>query len=553
MTSRTPSIINGEMASLQSPDGQPRRHPDEVEGGSYLPRHVNRPTAIHPFARDRFHADNSWHHDSHVVRGQSLDTTLMNAAYRSRHRVTDPGASDEALRKRQLEGLQVLFSLANATAVTDVQPPVSSTRSRAKTRDSRVLLHFKDPALRGAMALILSAVLSGGLGFVFWAATAHYQKASGVGSISAEVSAITFLASVGSLNLINVFARFLPEAGRHARRLIIVSYSAAALAGSLGALIFLLTPLSSGLVIGGGFGKLAFSLCVVMNSIFVIQDGGLVGFGRSAWVPIENVLVASLRLALLPLAIRSLSAPTAILWSWALPMAISVLVVNALILGRLAGRRQMLRRPRLPPFRELSRFIAIESVTTAISAAVSALLPALITRRLGTTQGGYFYVPWIITTMVSLLLTSILISMVREAVARPEKATFTIRRSLGLVLLMMTAGMIGCFFMSGLVLAPMGSEFVEHGVPLLRWVGLALPAMTINLFYWALCLVRRRPWPVFAVNLSTSAMIIGGVLLLRHSSDISHVGMIYCLAQWIVAVVAAIPTIRTLRVLLERQ
>ena len=63
--------------------------------------------------------------------------------------------------------------------------------------------------------------------------------------------------------------------------------------------------------------------------------------------------------------------------------------------------------------------------------------------------------------MVTLLLTSILISMVREAVARPEKAASTIRRSLGLALLMVIVGMIGCVFLSGLVLVPLGSGYAS--------------------------------------------------------------------------------------------
>ncbi len=403
------------------------------------------------------------------------------------------------------------------------------------------------------MALILSNVISGGLGFVFWAVTAHYQKASGVGAVSAEVSAITFLASVGSLNLINVFARFIPEAGWDVRRMILVSYGAAVLAGSLGAVIFLLTPLATGLVIGGGIGRLAFALCVVLNSIFMIQDGGLVGFGRTGWVPIENILVALIRLALLPLSIGLLSAPAAVLSSWASPMAVAVVIVNAIIIGSLAGHRLARQRPSLPPLGQLGRFVAIESVTTAVAAAVSAFLPALVTRRLGATQGGYFYVPWIITTMASLLFTSILISMVREAVARPTKASFTIRRSLILIVTMVIAGMIGCIFLARFALAPMGSDFATHGAPLLRWVGLALPAAAINLLYWALCLVRRRPWPVFAVNLTTSAMMITGVMLLRDGTEISRVGIIYCLVQWTVAAVVTVPALKTLRVMLKSQ
>ena len=279
---------------------------------------------------------------------------------------------------------------------------------------------------------------------------------------------------------------------------------------------------------------------------------GLVGFGRATWVPVENILVASARLALLPLAVIFLSARIGVLWSWALPLAASVFVMNALIIGRLAGQHRD-QPPSLPKFGELSRFVAIESVTTAIAASVSAFLPALVTHRLGASQGGYFYVPWIIATMLSALLAGILITMVREVVAHPGKANLTIRRSAGLALLVVIGTMTICLSLSGLVLAPLGPDFAAYGAPLLRWVGLAAPATAVNLLFWATCLVRRRPWPVFALNLTTTCAIIGGVMLLRSSDHISRVGIIYCTVQWLIAVAVAIPTIMALRVIRQPQ
>ena len=234
-------------------------------------------------------------------------------------------------------------------------------------------------------------------------------------------------------------------------------------------------------------------------------------------------------------------------------MIVSVLVVNTLIIGLLT-RRQTKQRPRLPTFGELGHFVAIESVTTAVSAAVSAFLPALVTRRLGASQGGYFYVPWIITTMALLrFFTSILISMVREAVARPEKADLTIRRSLRLVLLITIAGIIGCVFLSGLVLAPLGFDYVREWRPATTLGRFALPAMADKSCAGLRAWVRRRPWPVFAVNLATSVATIGGVMLLPYGADISRVGSIYCLVQWMVAFVVSIPTYKALRVVRERQ
>ena len=331
--------------------------------------------------------------------------------------------------------------------------------------------------------------------------------------MSAEVSSITFLAAVGSLNLSSIFARFLPVAGWYARRLILVSYSAAVLAGLLAATVFLLTPMAKGLVLGGGIGRLAFVACVVLNSVFNNQDGGLIGFGRFGWVPTENVLVALARLALLPLSAVFFSTRISVLWSWALPMVVAILVVNVLVVGPLAGREAK-ERPRLPPFGELGRLIAISSVTSAVYAAVSAFLPALVTRQFGLSQGGYFYVPWIITTMVVLLLTNIATSMMREVVANPEKADFTIRRSIGLAVLVIIIVMASCSLLARLVLAPLGPSFVIHGAPLLQWASLAVPATAIIVLFRALCLVRQRPWPAFVVNLTTSVAIVGGVLLL---------------------------------------
>jgi O-antigen/teichoic acid export membrane protein len=457
-------------------------------------------------------------------------------------------ADGRSFEERQRAGNEALLYIANATAVTEVIPVFSATPARR----SRALALVKEPALHGAIALMLSAGLSGGIALVFWSLIAHRTDASVVGSVTAEVSSITFLAAVGSLNLINIFARFLPQAGWYARRLIITSYGGSALTGLLAAVCFLLTPMGTRLVLGGGLGRLGFAICVVLNSVFMIQDGGLVGFGRFGWVPVENVLVASVRLALLPVAALFLAARIGILWSWALPMAVAVLVVNVFIIGRLAGQ-QAKQKPSLPTFGELGRFVAIESVTTAVAASLTAFLPALVTQRLGTSQGGYFYVPWVIATMVSLLLSSTLISMVREAVANPEKVDSTIRRSMGLVVLVVIAAMTACLLLPGLVLAPLGPDFAAHGAPLLRWVGLAVPATAVNLLYWATCLIRRRPWPVFALNLATSGLIVGGVLLLGPSADIGRVGIIYCLAQWMVATVVSLPTIRTLRLIRQRK
>jgi len=234
-----------------------------------------------------------------------------------------------------------------------------------------------------------------------------------------------------------------------------------------------------------------------------------------------------------------------ILWSWALPMAVAVLAVNLLVVVPSAGR--MKQKPALPPFQRLGSIVAVSSVNTAVYSATGTFLPTLVTHQLGTREGGYFYVPWVIATLIVVILTNITTSMVREAIASPEKANNTIRRSMELALLVVIVVVAGCLLMPRLALAPLGPIFAVHGAPLLRWIGLATPATAIIVLYWAVCLVRQNPWPAFMLNLTTSAAMLAGVLQLRPGTEIDRVGMIYCIVQWGGAAVISIPTVRALQ------
>lgn len=494
-------------------------------------------------SQDRFSHPTVNRSDHTVHRRGPVAQPVRQDYYRSSPAPPNQRSAEEQWRQRQLEGIQALLELPVAPVMANaaVTAPLFIGEKQGRPRSL-----LKDRAVRGAIALIFSAVASGALSFVFWAFIAHHQNAAAVGKVSAEVSSITFLATVGCLNLTSIFGRYLPVAGWRARRIIATGYGSASLVGLLAALIFLATPLSKGLVSGGRFGSLTFVVCVVLNSIFNIQDGGLIGFGRFEWIPIENTAVALMRFALLPVGAIFLSAQASVLGAWLLPMALAVVVVNVFNLGPLASGKKR-QRPSLPSAGELSHMIVIGAISSSVNAAVSSFLPTLVTHRLGSAQGGYFYVPWMISTMVALLIMHITTSMIREVVANPRKAGTAIRRSVGMAVLGVIMIVIACVLLASLILAPLGSSFVSHGAPLMRWGGLAMPATTVIIFFWALCSVQKRPWPAFGINLFTAIATFGGVLLLRSGSDISRVGEIYCAVQWLAALMVVLPTFTGLR------
>jgi O-antigen/teichoic acid export membrane protein len=474
-------------------------------------------------------------------------------------------------RRRQSEGLNFLISVARSQAVTGGFPvhlPIAATRKQRVLEappqaapgasaapvpaGSRIVGVLRDPAMRSAMALALSALLAGGLGLVFWARTAHYQSAATVGNVSAEVSAISFLAIIGGLNLTTAFPRFLPLAGWHTRRVLLISYASSASVGLIAVGIFMLTPLSSELVLDGTAGRLGFTVCVVINSIFNFQDGGLVGFGKAAWVPIENLLVAVARLGLIAIIARSAfhSASAGIWWSWALPMGISVLVVSIMSAGPLAAR-QAKSRPQLPPIKGLMSWVGIEAATTIVNASVSAFLPALVKWRLGDVQGAYFFVPWTIAIMATLLLTNVFISMVREVITAPERAAVTIGRSIRLVAIVTVVGVVCCTVLAKLVLIPLGPGYATYGASFLRWIGFSFPASAVNLLFVAVCLVKIKPGFIFVANCAVTIGTIGGLMALGHGASIGSVGAVYCAVQWVVAAASAIPAVSGIRTIIR--
>jgi O-antigen/teichoic acid export membrane protein len=404
-----------------------------------------------------------------------------------------------------------------------------------------------DPVTRSSAFLMASSVGAGLLTFAFWTIVARHTTPATVGGASAELAAVTFLASVGSLNMLNVFARFLPEAGSYSRRFVVTGYVAAGASTLVVATAFVATPWGDRLIVGGAASRVFFVILVVATGIFLVQDGGLIGLGRAALVPVENVLVACGRLLL---AVTALTAGDAgrIVVAWAVPLILAVVTVNTLILSRWS-REHRDQPPLLPSRRLLGTFVAVESVTTAVAAVLWAFFPAIVLQFMGAEAAGLFYVPWLIVTTAFLLLTSILISMVREVVARPGEAAAIIHRSLWLSGGLALGAGLGCVFLGPLLLAVMGPAYAEGSGPLVMWIGLSIPPSAVVLVYWAVCLIRRAAWPMLAVNVAVTSLTIGGIAL-TGTREIGTVGELYCAVQWAVAFAVSWPTVRRLRSLM---
>ena len=104
----------------------------------------------------------------------------------------------------------------------------SSWRSRERVVEAQVgelkARPSVSPLVRNAIALMASSMGSAGIGIVFWGVAAHLVSVENLGRASAELSAMSLLASLASLSIGSTFIRFLPVSGDRTRQLVARSY-----------------------------------------------------------------------------------------------------------------------------------------------------------------------------------------------------------------------------------------------------------------------------------------------------------------------------------------
>ena len=163
-----------------------------------------------------------------------------------------------------------------------------------------VVAHLRSPLYRNGYLLLLSGAASAGLGIVYWLLAARSYAPELVGLNSTLLAAMLFLAGVAQLGLNTVLVYFLPRVGLGATKLVGRSY-----------LVSLVSALGVGLIFAWGaplwapaltpllaepWLLVAFVVSVAFWCIFTLQDSVLTGLRQTTWVPVENLLVAVLKI-----------------------------------------------------------------------------------------------------------------------------------------------------------------------------------------------------------------------------------------------------------------
>jgi O-antigen/teichoic acid export membrane protein len=391
----------------------------------------------------------------------------------------------------------------------------------------RLLAHLRANALvRNAASLGVSSVGTAALGAAFWVVAAHIASAHAVGRSAAQITAMVLLANLAQLSFGSMFERFLPVAGRESGRFVANAYRLCVPTAVVLALGYAALGVSDHVLPRSLVWRGVFVVSVALWTIFVLQDSALVGLREARWVPVENILYSSLKLASLPAAIV-ISAQWGILLAWVVPVVPAVLGVSLYLFRHRipAEHRLGASAVDLPRNRELIRLAAVQYVTMLLWAFLPSVLSLIVIQRLGAVANARYYVTALIEGGIYSIVLAIDKSFLVELSREPDRLREHSRAAMRtLAVVVGPAVLLGVTF-APLILKIFGSGYEGASVTLLRLMLLALIGNTVLVFYSTYAWLDRKVWQMTARSAVVLGVVLGYVLLFIGSQGILSIGV----------------------------
>jgi O-antigen/teichoic acid export membrane protein len=342
----------------------------------------------------------------------------------------------------------------------------------------------RDSLARNSILIMASTVGTSGLGYLFWMVAARTLPPPAVGAATALISAATVVSMLSNLGLGHMFIQRLP--GTPARiwsRIVsaglLFGCTATALTATIVAL--LLPRLAANFAVLNAPALLATAVALTASTLL---DYVFVAHRASQGMLWRNLALAAGKVFVLPvLTAAGLHSSAAVLLAWTLP-SIAVSVVTGLVSpGRLKpGAR--LTNPGAGLLDEIPHVrgaLTGHHLINLAQAGPGALLPVLVTARLGASDNAHFYVAWMTASVLFMVSPAVAAAFYAErsnATGRPVP----LARAAAVVLAVIGAPAVILFAAGDQILGLFSAGYAAGGGLLLKiLVVAAIPDAITNL------------------------------------------------------------------------
>ncbi|MDY7087922.1 MAG: sugar transporter, partial [Actinomycetota bacterium] len=342
----------------------------------------------------------------------------------------------------------------------------------------------RDSLARNSVLIMASTVGTAGLGYLYWLLAARQLNQPSIGTATALISVSTVVSMVSNLGLGHMFIQRLPGTGvREWSRIVsaglltgcvataAVSFAAAAVLPSV-AVNFAFLRSSSG-VVALVVTSVALTATTLLDNVFVAHRASHGMFTR-------NLALAGGKLATLAaLTWAGYGGAGVVLLAWTLPSVAVSAYTLATMLGRLRPGARLTGFGLTAELRHVRGSLSGHHLINLAQAGPTALLPVLVTARLGAEANAHFYMAWMTASVLFMVSPAVASALYAE---RTNAAAAGLGRASVVVLAVTGLPALVLFLAGERILGLFSAGYAAEGAMLLQILVLAaLPDAITNL------------------------------------------------------------------------
>ncbi|GIF07573.1 lipopolysaccharide biosynthesis protein [Actinoplanes siamensis] len=341
-----------------------------------------------------------------------------------------------------------------------------------------------DSLARNSLLIMATTVVNGGLGYVYWMLAARAVAQPQVGTATALISAATAISMVANLGAGHMFIQRLPGSATDAWSRIVGGgllagcTVTAVLAGAGAVLVpmaaanfgFLDRPAGAAALVCAAT---AITATTLLDNVYVAHRSGHGMFVRNLVLALGKIIALAALLGAGP------HSAGVVVLSWTLPTILVSAATVGLGLRRLRSGARLRLTGLGAELPHLRAALTGHHLINLTQAGPAALLPVLVTARLGPAANAHFYLAWMTASMLFMVSPAVASALYAE---RTNAVRVSLARAAAVVLSMVGAPATLLLLVGDRILALFSAGYAAEGGTLLRILVLAaIPDAVTNL------------------------------------------------------------------------
>jgi len=269
-----------------------------------------------------------------------------------------------------------------------------------------------------------------------------------------------------------------------------------------------------------------------------LTDSVFVAKRRASFVLSRNTIFSLLKIPL-PIAFAIFLHSFGVVISWGIALAIALVISLLLFLPRVEDGYKPIPTLKAGGTKDILRYSGGSYIASLLARLPIVILPLIVVNLLGTESNAYFYVAWMIASMLAAIPRSVSRSLFAEGSYRQENVKENVTKSIKLTFLLLVPAVVVWIIAAKWILLAFGESYSANALTLLFLLSISSLPRGINLVYMGLLRVQDRLKELVIIRGSTAVAVLALSLLAVPAYGIMGVGYVWLGVQVVLSIVLA--------------